>query len=457
MTFLRASEDRCPARLRRVITAVSLSSLAVYSFTLLFASPVQAQSRTRKAYVRAETVRLRSGPGTNHKATALLDAGRKAKVVERKDGWVKLRLATGTEGWVRSDLLSISKKRTPDTVASSSTKKKKTAEASSSRTKKKSSEVAKSSSSSSRKKAVATSKPAAEVSTRRTVAAKPKPAASKPAAPKPAAPAHVVAAPKPAVKKPVVKPAAAAAARKPTLVKLDASSTTRTGLAPAPVTRLIPIRRSEEGGEGGTTTEQPTTSPTRTETAPPPATGGGNGSGAPEREKSKGEGNGGGGVEDAAEAQIVAAVASEKSEEKPVINRATTRSSRVDRLIKSALAYRGTRYRMGASGRGAFDCSGFTSFLFKQAGEPLPRTAAQQYRVGTPVAKSQMRPGDLVFFKNTYKRGISHVGIYIGNGKFVHASSGGGGVRTNSLSESYYQRHWAGARRPKIVQATSRP
>jgi cell wall-associated NlpC family hydrolase len=130
----------------------------------------------------------------------------------------------------------------------------------------------------------------------------------------------------------------------------------------------------------------------------------------------------------------------------PQINRNLNRN---ERIARSALSYRGVPYRMGATGRGAFDCSGFMMYLFDKEGLELPRTAAQQYKKGIPIPKNQMKPGDLVFFKNTYKRGVSHVGIYIGGGKFCHASSGGHAVRTDSLNKPYYVNHWAGARRPR--------
>ena len=124
--------------------------------------------------------------------------------------------------------------------------------------------------------------------------------------------------------------------------------------------------------------------------------------------------------------------------------------------MRTALTYRGTRYRFGARGNGAFDCSGFTWYLWRRAGAPLPRTAAQQYRRGMRVSKNAMQPGDLVFFKNTYKRGVSHVGVYVGDGNFVHASSGGRQVRVDSLSRPYYVRHWAGARRMVTVARNSK-
>jgi cell wall-associated NlpC family hydrolase len=121
-----------------------------------------------------------------------------------------------------------------------------------------------------------------------------------------------------------------------------------------------------------------------------------------------------------------------------------TRSANV---VRSALSYRGVPYRMGATGRGAFDCSAFVRHVFARQGKYLPRTAAEQYGATKRINKAEMRPGDLVFFRNTYKNGISHVGIYIGNNQFIHASSGGGQVKVDSLSSSYYVRHWGGARR----------
>jgi cell wall-associated NlpC family hydrolase len=84
-----------------------------------------------------------------------------------------------------------------------------------------------------------------------------------------------------------------------------------------------------------------------------------------------------------------------------------------------ALSKVGSPYRWGAAGPNAFDCSGLVTWAFKGSGVSLPRTSRAMSRVGTPVAKGDLRPGDLVFFY----RPVSHVGIYIGNGKIVHASS----------------------------------
>ena len=87
--------------------------------------------------------------------------------------------------------------------------------------------------------------------------------------------------------------------------------------------------------------------------------------------------------------------------------------------MQKALGKVGSPYRYGAAGPNAFDCSGLVNWAFKNSGKSLPRTSGAMSRVGTPVSKSALQPGDLVFF---YKP-VSHVGIYIGNGKIVHASS----------------------------------
>ena len=118
-------------------------------------------------------------------------------------------------------------------------------------------------------------------------------------------------------------------------------------------------------------------------------------------------------------------------------------------IVRTAYAYRGTPYHYGGTGRGGFDCSGFTSYLYRQKGVALPHSAAGQFNHGQHVSKSDLKAGDLVFF-HCGRRGISHVGMYVGNGKFVHASSPhSGGVRVDSLNDGYYQRTFRGARRVK--------
>ena len=116
--------------------------------------------------------------------------------------------------------------------------------------------------------------------------------------------------------------------------------------------------------------------------------------------------------------------------------------------VQAAYAFRGTRYVMGGTSRSGFDCSGFVRYILSATdGVALPRTATEQYYHGAPIPSGQLQPGDLVFFKNTYKRGISHVGIYAGGGKFIHAANAHKGVRMDNLGDSYYQTHYAGARR----------
>ncbi len=117
-------------------------------------------------------------------------------------------------------------------------------------------------------------------------------------------------------------------------------------------------------------------------------------------------------------------------------------------VVEAAYAFRGTRYVMGGTSRSGFDCSGFVRYILSNAGGvDVPRTAVEQFLHGAPIAPAAMQPGDLVFFKNTYKRGISHVGIYAGDGRFIHAANAHKGVRMDSLDEPYYVAHFAGARR----------
>ncbi|MCS7265024.1 MAG: C40 family peptidase [Armatimonadetes bacterium] len=118
-------------------------------------------------------------------------------------------------------------------------------------------------------------------------------------------------------------------------------------------------------------------------------------------------------------------------------------------LVENGRNYLGIRYRYGGSSpsRG-FDCSGFVYYLLSRHGIRAPHSAAALFRMGKPISKSDLKPGDLVFFKNTARRrGITHVGIYIGNGKFIHASSGRGCVTITSLSDPYYAARFVGARR----------
>lgn len=115
-------------------------------------------------------------------------------------------------------------------------------------------------------------------------------------------------------------------------------------------------------------------------------------------------------------------------------------------LVSTAKKYMGVPYVWGGSTTAGFDCSGFTQYVMKQNGITIPRTAAEQYATGTSVAKSNLQVGDLVFF-TTYKPGASHVGFYLGNNEFIHASSAAEQVSVSSLGDAYYTEHYIGARR----------
>ncbi|WP_379137532.1 C40 family peptidase [Paenibacillus sp. sgz500958] len=116
--------------------------------------------------------------------------------------------------------------------------------------------------------------------------------------------------------------------------------------------------------------------------------------------------------------------------------------SKMDSVIDKAI---GTKYVSGGVTTNGFDCSGFTMYVFDKIGIDLPHQSGSQYQMGTAVSRSELKEGDLLFF-NTSGRGVSHVGIYVGDGKFAHASSSRG-VTISSLSDSYYVNRYVGAKR----------
>lgn len=131
----------------------------------------------------------------------------------------------------------------------------------------------------------------------------------------------------------------------------------------------------------------------------------------------------------------------------PEVSRSADRS-RATNVIETGKKYMGVRYVFGGTSPKGFDCSGFTSYVFKQNGITLPRATTGQATAGTKVSKADLQAGDLVIFSNTYKKGPSHVGIYIGSGQFIHASSTrSGGVIISDLNSSYYTNHFSYGRR----------
>ena len=113
-------------------------------------------------------------------------------------------------------------------------------------------------------------------------------------------------------------------------------------------------------------------------------------------------------------------------------------------VVATANQYIGSRYIYGGTDPSGFDCSGFTSYVYKRYGVSLSRTAAGQYSNGVAVSKGELQPGDLVMFG---KSGINHVGIYIGGGKMIHAANPSRGVTTDTINSGYYGTNYVGARR----------
>jgi len=119
-------------------------------------------------------------------------------------------------------------------------------------------------------------------------------------------------------------------------------------------------------------------------------------------------------------------------------------SSKATKIINTGKKYMGVRYKFGAKtgNTSSFDCSSFTQYIFRQHGVDIPRSSKQQSKVGKYVPKSQLKPGDLVFFYSP----IHHVGIYIGNGKVMH-TYGKPGVTISSINSGWWKDHYTTARR----------
>lgn len=131
----------------------------------------------------------------------------------------------------------------------------------------------------------------------------------------------------------------------------------------------------------------------------------------------------------------------------PPLYNSLGQSSIGSQMVSYAYQFLGVSYVWGGTTPSGFDCSGFTKYVCNAFGYTLNRTAAQQLSNGYSVSKSELQPGDLVFFANTYasSESATHVGIYVGDNKFIHAASGG--VKVTSLSDSYYACRYVGARR----------
>jgi cell wall-associated NlpC family hydrolase len=157
----------------------------------------------------------------------------------------------------------------------------------------------------------------------------------------------------------------------------------------------------------------------------------------------------------AQEADAVPAWDAARTAETVVPAPARTVRDRASDLVLAALHFIDVPYRRGGSGEHGFDCSGFTRHIFDVAmGLVLPRRADDQARAPQlrEVHREHLQPGDLVFF-NTLQRTFSHVGIYVGDGRFIHAPRTGSAVRIESMSSAYWARRYTGARRPAAAEA----
>jgi len=133
------------------------------------------------------------------------------------------------------------------------------------------------------------------------------------------------------------------------------------------------------------------------------------------------------------------------AERPPIGEHSSVDSSAGETVVALAKRHVGTPYRWGGSTPSGFDCSGLVRYVYAQVGVSLPHNAAQQYRLGTPVTRDNLEPGDLVFFDR-----LRHNGIYIGDGRFIHARQTGRGVNIARLDDGWYASHWVGARRLEL-------
>ena len=124
---------------------------------------------------------------------------------------------------------------------------------------------------------------------------------------------------------------------------------------------------------------------------------------------------------------------------------AATEESLGEEIAVRAIALVGKPYRYGGADLHGFDCSGLVYYIYHELGIEVPRSAADQHRSAEPVTRDDMQPGDLVFFRIRHR--ISHVGIYVGDNRFVHAPRPGKHIELRTLDEKYFVHHWADAGR----------
>jgi len=126
---------------------------------------------------------------------------------------------------------------------------------------------------------------------------------------------------------------------------------------------------------------------------------------------------------------------------------AVNQPNTIENITKIALSQMGKTYVWGATGPFTFDCSGFTQFVYEQNGIELPRVSKDQAQEGKFIDRNHLRRGDLIFFSSSKSNEVHHVGIYLGNSKFVHASSAKKQVTVSNLNQKYYREHFKWGRR----------
>ncbi len=115
-------------------------------------------------------------------------------------------------------------------------------------------------------------------------------------------------------------------------------------------------------------------------------------------------------------------------------------------VVRSAESFLGARYVYGGTGADGLDCSGLTQRVYSDCGRTLPRKTFDQFRQGRPRWRNELTPGDLVFFETEQDAGATHVGVYVGDGKFIHAPSSGKAVERSDLADPYWKQHFLAGR-----------
>lgn len=362
------------------------------------AKQVKVELTGEKAEVIKSDVILRAGPGTKFERRARLNKGQKASVIERRDGWTKVKFASGTIGWMRDDMVAVTGTKTdliakkedsdavlPDTPESG------TAKAGDATIDPKSVKEVESSA----KEDLADTTPKKEIATS-------------------------------VVTPPPLEPA------------VDPREEVDMSAFNGKVARITASNVIVRSGPG-------------TDTARKTMVGSGRVADILAMQGDWYKVKFGGGTIGWVRNDLLELVSADlvaKEREAASAGLSDPDASKVEKVLATARSKMGTRYVYGASRSNAFDCSGFVVWVMGQHGvKGLPRTSASQSTYGKKVARGDLEAGDLVFFRTTRGRRVSHVGIYIGNNKFIHASSGGGKVQINSLGESYYNARYVTARR----------